>query len=213
MSGQRAQIINSATKGNGPKPNHVLCHSTACIHSDGDRVGDSEPEAEGDGVADADSEAEQEHGGEMHACIRRSWGGSCHLEMPKLWVWHHQAGEAYQRQTQTQMGLGLWHKAIVWEAATPSHLGGNGYSSKLINTKRQCDRMISHAVFPICLSLGLRPWGLGLGRWRGERARACGVYRQQLTSPARFSTKCASLTPGMDIGVNGHGGINWQGSI
>jgi hypothetical protein len=91
--------------------------------------------------------------------------------------------------------------------------GCNGYSSKLINTKRQCDRMISHAVFPICLSLGLRPWGLGLGRWRGERARACGVYRQQLTSPARFSTKCASLTPGMDIGVNGHGGINWQGSI
>ena len=86
-----------------------------------------------------------------------------------------EAGEAYQRQTQTQMGLGLWHKAIVWEAATPSHLGGNGYSSKLINTKRQCDRVILHAVSPICLSLGLRPWGLGLGRWRGERARACGV--------------------------------------
>ena len=85
-------MINSASKGNGPNPKHVLCHSAACIHSDGDRVGDSEPEAEGDGVADADSEAEQEHGGEMHACIRRSWGGSCHLEMPKLWVWHHQAG-------------------------------------------------------------------------------------------------------------------------
>ena len=45
----------------------MLCHSAACIHCDGDRVGDSEPEAEGDGVADADSEAEREHGGEcMH---------------------------------------------------------------------------------------------------------------------------------------------------
>ena len=108
-------------KGNGPKPNHVLCHSAACIHSDGDRVGDSEPEAEGD---DVDSEAGQEHGGEMHSCIKRSWGGSCHLEMPKLWVWQQRWGEAYQRQTQTQMGLGLWHKAIAWKAATPSRLGG-----------------------------------------------------------------------------------------
>ena len=67
MSGQRAQMINSASKGNGPKPKHVLCHSAACIHSSGDGVGDSEAEAEGDGVADADSEAEREHGGEcMH---------------------------------------------------------------------------------------------------------------------------------------------------
>ena len=82
MSGQRAQIINSASNGNGPKPNHVLCHSAACIHSDGDGVG--EREVEGDGVADADSETEQKHGGEMHASIRTSWGGSCHLEMPKL---------------------------------------------------------------------------------------------------------------------------------
>ena len=102
-------------------------------------------------------------------------------------------------------GWGCGTKQSYGKQQLPAIWGGNGYSSKLINTKRQCDRMISHAVFPICLSLGLRPWGLGLGRWRGERARACGVYRQQLTSPARFSTKCASLTPEMDIGVSVHG--------
>ena len=37
-----------------------------------------------------------------------------------------EAGEAYQRQARMQMGLGLWHKAITWETATPSHFGGQG---------------------------------------------------------------------------------------
>ena len=93
-----------------------------------------------------------------------------------------QAGEAYQRQTQTEMGLGLWRKAITSEAATPSRLdgAGSGYSSKPIHTKRQFDGVILHAAF-FCpylrLRLGLRPWGLW--GWGGgmasERARVWGI--------------------------------------
>ena len=41
------------------------------------------------------------------------------------------------------------------------------------------------------LRLSLR---LGRWRWRGERARACVVCAQYLTSPARFSTNCESDT-------------------
>ena len=86
-----------------------------------------------------------------------------------------QAGEAYQRLTQTEMGLGLWRKAITSEAATPSRLdgAGSGYSSKPIHTKRQFDGVILHAAF-FCpylrLRLGLRPWGLGLRAvaWRAS---------------------------------------------